>query len=105
MIREATAMTVRQNLGELLNEVQYHKDTVIITRAGRPVAAIVDLDSLKSLQAAQDEPDALTAKIQRAFKDVPQDEIDSLVDAAMSAVRPTYRSSATTAKSRPARKG
>lgn len=101
MIREATAMTVRQNLGELLNEVQYRKDTVIITRAGRPVAAIVDLESLKGMQAAKhDTLDVLTAKIQDAFKDVPEAEIDALVDAAMGAVRPSYRPRKADAKSK-----
>jgi len=37
MIREAPAMTVRQNLGELLNEVQYRHGKVLITKAGKPV--------------------------------------------------------------------
>ena len=92
MIREATAMNVRQNLGELLNEVQYHKDTVIITKAGRPVAAIVDLETLKALQqGAVGDRDALAANIQEAFKDMPASELDALVDEAMSAVRPSYR--------------
>ena len=31
MIREATATKVRKNLGELLNEVQYRRDSVLIT--------------------------------------------------------------------------
>ena len=31
MQREATAMTVRQNLGELLNEVQYRRDSIVVT--------------------------------------------------------------------------
>ena len=43
MIREASAMTVRQNLGDLLNEVQYRNGRVLITKAGKPVAALVDI--------------------------------------------------------------
>ena len=39
MIKEAPAMTVRQHLGELLNEVQYRHGKVVITKAGKPVAA------------------------------------------------------------------
>ena len=34
MQREAPAMTVRQNLGELINEVQYRHDRIVITKAG-----------------------------------------------------------------------
>ena len=35
MIREASAMTVRQNLGDLLNEVQYRNGKILITKAGK----------------------------------------------------------------------
>lgn len=104
MIREATAMSVRQNLGELLNEVQYRKDTVIITKAGRPVAAIVDLDRLKDLQANAASPtDALTAKIADAFADMPEADVDALIDDAMRSVRPSYRAAEPPAKRRPTR--
>lgn len=44
MIREAPTMTVRNNLGELLNEVQYRGDSVMITKGGKPVAAIIDVN-------------------------------------------------------------
>ena len=44
MIRESPATTVRKNLGELLNEIQYRRDSILITRGGKPVAALVDLD-------------------------------------------------------------
>lgn len=43
MIREAPAMTVRNNLGELLNEVQYRGDSVMITKSGKPIAALIDI--------------------------------------------------------------
>jgi antitoxin (DNA-binding transcriptional repressor) of toxin-antitoxin stability system len=33
-------MKVRQNLGDLLNEVQYGKGRILITKAGKPVAAL-----------------------------------------------------------------
>ena len=42
MRREASAMMVRQNLGELLNHVQYRGDSVVVTMDGKPVAALVD---------------------------------------------------------------
>lgn len=43
MIRETPAMTVRQKFGEPLNEVQYRRDRVLITKAGKPVAALIDI--------------------------------------------------------------
>ena len=40
MIREASAMKVRKNLGELLNEVQYRRDSILVTKGGDPGAAL-----------------------------------------------------------------
>ena len=31
MITEATAVTLRQNLGDMLNRVQYRRDSIVIT--------------------------------------------------------------------------
>ena len=42
MITETSAVTFRQNLGEMLNRVQYRHDSVIINKDGKPVAALVD---------------------------------------------------------------
>lgn len=43
MIRESSAVAARQNLGDLLNQVQYRNDAVLITKDGKPVAALVDV--------------------------------------------------------------
>ena len=42
MITEVSAVTFRQNLGEMLNKVQYRNDNLVITKDGKPVAALVD---------------------------------------------------------------
>ena len=42
MKRETSAVALRQNLGELLNHVQYRGDSVVVTKDGKPVAALVD---------------------------------------------------------------
>ena|SRR5437870_11577161 len=39
MIRESSAVAARQNLGDLLNQVQYRNDAVLITKDGKPVAS------------------------------------------------------------------
>jgi len=43
VIRKATAMTLRRNLGELLNDVQCRKGRIVITKGGNPVAALIDI--------------------------------------------------------------
>jgi len=55
MIREAPAMTVRQNLGELLNEVQYRNGRVLISTAGKPVAALVGVALYERIRELDEE--------------------------------------------------
>ncbi|MBI4533742.1 MAG: type II toxin-antitoxin system Phd/YefM family antitoxin [Candidatus Melainabacteria bacterium] len=70
MIRKAPAMTVRQNLGELLNEVQYRHDSVLITKGGKPVAAIVDIELFNKIRLLNEEFERLAASLSMAYKDI-----------------------------------
>lgn len=65
MIREATAMTVRKNLGELLNEVTYRHDSIVIRKSGKPVAAIVDIEMFEKIRRMRAEFDALCDSLAR----------------------------------------
>lgn len=87
MIREATAMKVRQNLGELLNEVQYRNGRVVITKAGKPVAAIVDIGLFERIRRLDEEFATLTREIADAFADVEPEQGTELVDEAVAAAR------------------
>lgn len=42
MITEISAVNLRQNLSEMLKQVQYRHDSVLINKDGKPVAALVD---------------------------------------------------------------
>lgn len=55
MIRKATAMTFRRNLGELLNDVQYRKGRIVITKGGNPVAALIDIALFERLRKLDEE--------------------------------------------------
>ncbi len=70
MIREATAMTVRNNLGELLNGVRYHHDTVLITKAGKPIAALVDIEFFEKAKRMRQEFERLWAELGQAYAGV-----------------------------------
>jgi prevent-host-death family protein len=87
MIREAPAMTVRQNLGELLNEVQYRNGKILITKAGKPVAALVDIALFERIRKLDEEFDQMTAQFAKAFAGKAEKEVDALVDEAVKAVR------------------
>jgi prevent-host-death family protein len=50
MLKKISAMKARQNLGQLLNEVSIRGDAYIIERAGKPLAALVDMERFQQLQ-------------------------------------------------------
>lgn len=91
MIREAPAMTVRQNLGELLNEVQYRHGKVLITKAGKPVAALVDIAMFTRLRKLDEEFDRMRADLARAFAGMAEKDVESLVGDAVQDVRARRR--------------
>ncbi|MBK7053027.1 MAG: type II toxin-antitoxin system prevent-host-death family antitoxin [Rhodoferax sp.] len=71
MQREATAMTAPKP-GELLNEVQYKHDEVVITKAGKPVAAMIDIALDKSLKQDSDDFERLGQVFLRGFEAAPK---------------------------------
>ena len=87
MIKEAPAMTVRQRLGELLNEVQYRHGKVVITKAGKPVAALVDFAVFERLRKLDEEFDSMRAQIRQAFAGKTEEEVEALLDEAVTNVR------------------
>ena len=80
MIKEATAMMVRQNLGELLNGIQFGRDQIVITKAGKPVAAIVDAELFEKIRLMKNEFTRMTDQLATAYagvaEPVAQREID-----------------------------
>ena len=54
VLKKISAMKARQNLGQLLNEVSIRGDSYIIERAGKPLAALVDLERFQQLQEDQE---------------------------------------------------
>jgi prevent-host-death family protein len=87
MIREASAMTVRQNLGDLLNEVQYRKGRIVITKGGKPVAALIGMDLFERLRKLDEEFEQLSGALAKAFARVRAAEAAAVVDEVVKAVR------------------
>ncbi|MEE9350742.1 MAG: type II toxin-antitoxin system prevent-host-death family antitoxin [Thiotrichaceae bacterium] len=83
MLREAPAMTVRQNLGELLSEVQYKRDQVVITKAGKPVAALIDMPLFERLRQMDEEFERMTLQLQQSFSDMQEAEVNDLLEEAI----------------------
>lgn len=48
MAKTVTAMEARQNFGNLLNQVSLSQEEIVIERAGKPLARLVNVDSSRS---------------------------------------------------------
>jgi len=87
MIREASAMTVRNNLGELLNEVTYRHDSIVIQKSGKSVAAIVDMALFEKIRLMQNEFDNLCSKLASKATGVEETILDEELQEAVKAAR------------------
>lgn len=87
MITEVSAVKFRQNLGEMLNQVQYRNDSIVINKDGKPVAALVDAELFARIRRMRDRFDALSGRIADAYADVPPEEGLAEIDAAVAAER------------------
>lgn len=87
MVTEVSAVKFRQNLGEMLNQVQYRKDSVVVTKDGKPVAALVDAQLFERIRRMRDRFDELTNKIAEDFRDIPMEEGMAEIDAAIARKR------------------
>ncbi len=88
MIREATAVSFRQNLGDMLNQVQYRHDSIVIKRDGKPVAALVDARLFERIRRLQARFDGLCERIEAGYAEVPEAEGLAEIDAAVAASPP-----------------
>jgi prevent-host-death family protein len=87
MISEVSAVNFRQNLGEMLNQVQYRNDSIVISKDGKPVAALVDAELFARIRRMRERFDALSARIAEAYADVPAGEGMAEIDAAVARER------------------
>jgi prevent-host-death family protein len=87
MVTEVSAVNFRKNLGEMLNQVQYRKDAVIVTKDGKPVAALIDAEQFERIRRVRDQFDEIRSKIAEDFRDIPEEVGMAQIDAAIAAVR------------------
>jgi len=82
MVSNVSAVKLRQNLGEMLNQVQYRNDTIVINKDGKPVAALVDAELFARIRRMQERFDELSQRIADAYSGVPMEDGLKEIDAA-----------------------
>lgn len=87
MITETSAVAFRQNLGEMLNIVQYRNDSVLIKKDGKPVAALIDARLYERIRRMQERFDALCDRLELAYTGVPEAEALAEIERATARAR------------------
>jgi prevent-host-death family protein len=87
MVSEVSAVTFRQNLGEMLSQVQYRKDTIVVSKDGKPVAALVGAELFERIRTMRDRFDQLSNRVAEAYRDVPSEQGMAEIDAAVAQER------------------
>jgi prevent-host-death family protein len=87
MIYTESAMKVRQNLGDLINKVHYRHDAILITKAEKPVAAIIDIELFEKIRQMKNEFNRLVSKFSQAYQDGEEEIAEAEINEAIKAIR------------------
>jgi prevent-host-death family protein len=75
MLKTVSAIKVRQNLGQLMNEVSIKADEYIVERAGKPLVAIIPIEKYLRMKEQRDDFFRLYGTLQKCA-----DKADSVDD-------------------------
>jgi prevent-host-death family protein len=89
MTEKVSTLEIRQRLGDILNRVALRHDRFIIERKGKPLAAVVPVDTLEQMQRAARLH--LTDVLERQTRPLSRAEADRLADEAKHRTRPRKR--------------
>jgi prevent-host-death family protein len=92
MITETSAVFFRQNLGDMINQVQFRHDSIVIKKDGKMVAALVDAKLFERIRQMQARFDALAGRLAQAYATVPAQEGLAEIDRITATVRGETRS-------------
>jgi prevent-host-death family protein len=89
MYKKISALKVRQNLGQVMNEVALRGDEYIIERAGKPLVAMIPIEKYQSMQEDLDKFFESLDKIRTNVKGGNANVMDGLIDEALRSYRTT----------------
>lgn len=87
MQRQIGLTEARGKLSEIVNGVLYERDTYIISKQGKPAAAVVPLDILEQWQAERDRLFEVMDEVHEQNRNLDPDELMEVILEAQQAVR------------------
>ncbi len=91
MIKRMSAKEARDRFAELLGQVHYGKDTVIVEKQGKPMVAVIDVEWYDRLTKSWEKPFKVLDKIWAKNKNKDLDQVQKDVAEAIAETRTTYR--------------
>ena len=86
------AATVRRKFGQLLEEIYYRGDKIVVERRGRPMAVLVPVELFESWQEQREQFFALIEEARERNQDVDSDVLETEIEDAVHAAREEKRS-------------
>ena len=87
MITDTNVAIFRRKLAEMLNRVHFCRDTIVIKKGGKPVAALVDARLFERIRRMRLRSDALAGRLARAYANVAEQEGLAEIDRIAAKVR------------------
>jgi antitoxin (DNA-binding transcriptional repressor) of toxin-antitoxin stability system len=87
VVKKVAAMKVRDNLGQLLDEVYYRGDEVVIERAGKAMAILVPVGRYEQYQRDRQERFKILNQIKAKTRRIPAKQLDGMIAEAVRASR------------------
>lgn len=87
MRREVSAMEARQKFGELLDEIYYRDEQVIIKRADKPMAALISIQSYQQFLKQRNKDFSVLDRVWAKNPILPEEEVEHDIAVAISEVR------------------
>jgi len=87
MVKKLSAVQARKNLGQILEEVYYRGDEVILERSGRGMAVIVPIGVYEQLMRQREQDFGILDEIQQKNRNVDSKQLEADVARALYEVR------------------
>ncbi len=87
MLKRISAIKVRQNLGQVMNEVALKEDEYIVERAGKPLIAIIPIEEYQRMKKEKDEFFQMFEEVQKDVRPGSEKAIDIEIEAAVKSSR------------------
>lgn len=94
MVKRVSAKEARERFAEILGQVHYGKDTVIVEKQGTPVAAVISMDDYAQFTEARTAAFRALDRIWERNRSVDPAQVQADVDAARAQVRARARGKA-----------